>query len=124
MLDRVFDNYVMTPVQTVVGNSLRPEESRDRYGEERARAALDRIYGWLDGVLANRAWAVGDAFTLADCAAAPSLFYADWTQPMDGRFPTLAAYRARLLARPSVTRCVEEARPYRAYFPLGAPDRD
>ncbi|MGN6278777.1 MAG: glutathione S-transferase family protein [Sphingomonas sp.] len=124
MLDRVFDNYVMTPMSAIVANALRPEDSRDPYGVEQARAALDRIYAWLDNALADREWAAGDAFTLADCAAAPSLFYADWTHPMEGRFPTLAAYRARLLARPSVARCVDEGRPYRAYFPLGAPDRD
>ena len=124
MLDRVFDNYVMTPTSAIVANAMRPEDSRDPYGVAQARAGLERIYAWLDGALAGREWAAGDAFTLADCAAAPSLFYADWTQPLDGRFPTLAAYRARLLARPSVSRCVEEARPYRAYFPLGAPDRD
>src|SRR3546814_17107020 len=69
-------------------------------------------------------WAAGDSFTLADCAAAPSLFYADGAHPMDGRFPHVAAYRQRLLARPSVARAVEEARPYRSFFPLGAPDRD
>ena len=124
MLDRVFDNYVMTPMSAIVANALRPEDNRDPYGVECACATLDRIYAWLDGALADREWAAGDDFTLADCAAAPSLFYADWTQPLDGRFPALAAYRARLLARPSVSRCVEEARPYRAYFPLGAPDRD
>jgi len=67
---------------------------------------------------------VGDAFTLADCAAAPALFYADWAEPIGESRPQLAAYRARLLARPAVARCVDEARPYRAYFPLGAPDRD
>jgi glutathione S-transferase len=124
MLDRVFDNYVMTPASAIVVDALRPEDSRDPYGVEQARAALDRIYAWLDNALADREWAAGDTFTLADCAAAPSLFYADWTQPLGERFPTLAAYRARLLARPSVARCVDEARPYRAYFPLGAPDRD
>ena len=73
--------------------------------------------------MAGREWAAGEAFTLADCAAAPALFYADWVEPI-GERATLAAYRRRLLARPSVARCVEEARPYRAYFPLGAPDRD
>ena len=124
MLDRVFDNYVMNTMQGIVGNALRPEEHRDPYGVERARADLDRIYAWLDGELAGRAWASGDDFTLADCAAVGALFYADWAHPIDARFATLKAYRARLLARPSVVRVVDEARPYRAYFPLGAPDRD
>ena len=78
MLDRVFDNYVMTPMQKVVLDQLRPETDRDTYGVTEARGFLDRIYAWLDERLAGRAWAAGDAFTLADCAAAPSLFYADW----------------------------------------------
>jgi glutathione S-transferase len=67
---------------------------------------------------------VGDQFTLADCAAAPSLFYADWTHPIPAEFANLIAYRQRLLARPSFTRAVDEGRPFRPYFPLGAPDRD
>ncbi len=124
MLDRVFDNYVMTPMQAMVGNQLRPKASRDPYGVDRARAALETIYAWLDGTMAERTWATGGDFSLADCAAAPSLFYADWAHPIDARFGVLQAYRARLLARPSVARAVDEARPYRAFFPLGAPDRD
>uniref|UniRef100_UPI001953C89B glutathione S-transferase family protein n=3 Tax=Pseudomonadota TaxID=1224 RepID=UPI001953C89B len=82
------------------------------------------VYAWLDAYLAGRVWAAGDGFTLADCAAAPSLFYADWVRPIPEALGNLRAYRARLLARASVARCVEEARPYRAYFPLGAPERD
>ena len=85
---------------------------------------LDRAYTWLDGQMAGRQWAAGDAFSLADCAAAPSLFYADWVHPIPEKHEKLRAYRARLLAHPSISRCVEEARPYRPYFPLGAPDRD
>jgi glutathione S-transferase len=124
MLDRVFDNYVMTPMQKIVVNQLRPEPDRDGYGVAEARGMLDRIYAWLDKRLADRAWAAGDAFTLADCAAAPSLFYADWAHEIPSVHQRLRAYRARVLARPSVARAVDEARPYRAYFPLGAPDRD
>ena len=74
--------------------------------------------------LAGRTWAAGDGFSLADCAAAPSLFYADWVHPISADYPVLRAYRSRLLARPSFARAVEEARPYRPLFPLGAPDRD
>ena len=85
---------------------------------------LDKAYGWLDKVLAEREWAAGTAFSLADCAAAPSLFYADWAHPMGDRYPRLRDYRRRLLARPSFARAVDEARPYRPFFPLGAPDRD
>ena len=122
--DRIFDNYVMNVMQVIVSDALRPEADRDPYGVDRARADLDRIYAWLDTELAAREWATGGDFTLADCAAAPSLFYADWAHPIADRHATLKAYRVRLLARPSVSRCVEGARPYRAYFPLGAPDRD
>lgn len=124
MLDRIFDNYVMTPMQKIVGNQLRPEADRDSYGVTEARGVLDRIYAWLDARLAGSAWAAGDDFTLADCAAAPSLFYADWAHRIPPVHTSLSAYRSRLLARPSVARAVDEARPYRSYFPLGAPDRD
>lgn len=124
MLDRVFDNHVMGLMQRPVLNSLLPEDRRDPQGLDEAMAKLDKVYAWLDTYLAGRIWAVGDSFTLADCAAAPSLFYADWVRRIPEELTHLRAYRARLLARPSVSRCVEEARPYRAYFPLGAPDRD
>ena len=123
-LDRFFDNYVMTPMQKVVGDHLRPEGERDPRGVADARTRLDVSYGWLETTLAGRQWAAGDAFTMADCAAAPSLFYADWVQPIGDRFPTVRDYRARLLERPSVARAVDEARPYRKFFPPGAPDRD
>jgi glutathione S-transferase len=85
---------------------------------------LDTAYAWLDNVMADRIWAAGDDFTMADCAAAPFLFYADWTHPIDEAFVNVRSYRSRLLARPSFARAVDEARPYRSYFPLGAPDRD
>jgi glutathione S-transferase len=124
MLDRVFDNYVMTPMQKIVLNQLRPPPDRDSYGVNEARALLDRIYAWLDERVASRTWAAGDAFTLADCAAAPSLLYADWAHEISPANENLRAYRARLLARPSVVRAVDEARPYRGHFPLGAPNRD
>jgi glutathione S-transferase len=123
MLDRIFDNYVMGPMQKIVGDRLRPEGQNDLFGVAEARGMLDRIYPWLDARLAGREWAAGD-FSLADCAAAPSLFYADWAHPIPALHANLKAYRARLLARPSVARAVDEARPYRPYFPLGAPDRD
>ena len=124
MLDRFFDNYVMTPQGRFVYDALRPAEHRDPYGVEEARRMLDTSYAWLDERMRDRTWAVGETFTLADCAAAPSLFYADWTYRMPQRYEHLAAYRARLLARPSFARAVDEARRYRHYFPLGAPDRD
>jgi glutathione S-transferase len=125
MLDRIFDNHVMTPVQAIVAEHLphlTPTPDAARIG--RAREALDTVYGWLDDRLAGRAWAAGEDFTLADCAGAPSLFYADWVHRIPAACASLTAYRAHVLARPSVARCVEGARPYRHYFPLGAPDRD
>ena len=123
-LDRFFDNYVMTPMQKIVFDSIRPAESRDEYGVAEARALLDTAYRWLDDTIADREWATGGAFSLADCAAAPSLFYADWVHRIDESFPRLRAYRRRLLARPSFARAVDEARPYRSFFPPGAPARD
>jgi glutathione S-transferase len=124
MLDRVFDNYVMTPQGKFVYDSLRPADERDPLGVEEARAMLDTSYAWLDSRMQDRTWAAGETFTLADCAAAPSLFYADWTYPIPDACAALKAYRQRLLERPSFARAVNEARPFRHYFPLGAPDRD
>lgn len=124
MLDRVFDNYVMTPMQKVVLDALRPIADRDRYGVAEARELLDQIYPWLDQRLEGRYWIAGADFTLADCAAAPSLFYADWAHEIPAGYGRLRAYRARLLNHPSIVRVVEEARPFRHYFPLGAPARD
>ena len=123
-MDRFFDNYVSTPQQKVVADALRPEAERDARGVADARASLDTAYAWLDKTMAGRTWAAGDSFSLADCGAAPFLFYADWTHRIDPSFANVIAYRKRLLARPSFARAVDEARPYRPLFPLGAPDRD
>jgi glutathione S-transferase len=124
MWDRFFDNYVSTPQQKIVVDRIRPAEKRDAHGVDEARKMLDTAYGVLDARMREREWVVGDRFSLADCAAAPFLFYADWTQAIDPAFGHVHAYRKRLLARPSFARAVDEARPYRAFFPLGAPDRD
>jgi glutathione S-transferase len=124
MMDRFFDNYVSTPQQKLVFDSIRPAEHRDPYGVAEAQRMLETAYRWLDGRMAGRKWAAGDDFSLADCAAAPALFYADWSHPIDAAFANVRAYRRRLLARPSFARAVDEARPYRPLFPLGAPDRD
>lgn len=124
MLDRVFDNYVMTPVQKIVFDRLRAPEQRNSQDVIEARQMLQTSYGWLEQALAGRRWAAGEDFSLADCAAAPALFYADWVHPIDEVFATVRGYRQRLLARPSFARAVDEARPYRQFFPLGAPDRD
>ena len=123
-LDRYFDLHVMTPVQLAVGAALTGDPAKTEEGRAFAGEKLDLAYAWLETNLAGRTWAAGEDFTLADCAAAPSLFYADWTQPIPAALPLLRAYRARLLARPSFARAVEEARPYRHLFPLGAPQRD
>lgn len=123
-LDRFFDQHVMNAAQPAVNNALRPADAKDDYGEAQGRTALNVAYDWLEANLGDGPWAIGNAFTLADCAAAPALFYADWIEPFGSERPRLAAYRARLLAHPAVSRAVEEARPYRHYFPLGAPDRD
>jgi glutathione S-transferase len=122
-LDRIFDNHVMTPMQRVVADALRGPERHDPAEVADAKAALARIYAWLDDHMTDREWASGH-FSIADCAAAPALFYADWVHPIPDAQRHLRDYRARLLSRPSVVRAVDEARPYRAFFPLGAPDRD
>jgi glutathione S-transferase len=124
MMDRFFDNYVMTPMQNVVSDFLRPADHRDPYGVAQQKSLLIRAYQWLDGVLAGRTWAAGDAFSLADCAAAPALLYADWVHEIGTDLANLRAFRNRLLQRPSFARAVDEARPYRPYFPPGAPARD
>jgi glutathione S-transferase len=111
-LDRFFDLYIMNTMQVGVANALRPEGTR-----------LHIAYDWLEKNI-GEPWAIGDRFTMADCAAAPSLFYADWVEEMGDTRPRLKAYRQRLLAHPIVARAVDEGRPYRHYFPLGAPDRD
>lgn len=124
MMDRFFDNYISTPQQKIVFDRLRPEAARDPHGVAEARTMLDTAYAWLEQQMQGREWATGDHFSLADCAAAPFLFYADWTHPIADAFPTVKAYRQRLLTRPSFARAVDEARPYRDFFPLGAPARD
>ena len=122
--DRFFDNYIMSAMQKPVFEALRAEGVRKEEAMSEARVALDTAYAWLERRLAGRAWAAGDDFTMADCAAAPSLFYADWVHQITPTFTRLREYRAQLLSRPSFARAVEEGRPYRGYFPLGAPDRD
>ena len=124
MMDRFFDNYIMSPMQKLVSDSLRSAENRDPRGVAEARQLLETAYRWLDHTMMGRECAARDSFSLADCAAAPALFYADWAHPIPEAFSNVRAYRRRLLARPSFARAVDEARPYRPLFPLGAPDRD
>ncbi len=116
-MDRFFDNYVMTPMQAIVSERIRPDGNPDPYGVERARALLDKAYGWLDDMMATREWAEGGALSLADCAASPALFYADKVHPLNG-FANVAAYLERLEALLSVARVREEAQPYWHMFPF------
>lgn len=120
--DRIFDFYVMDAFQPIVGDRLRPAESRDPASVEMARARLRQAYTAIDKRLAGRAWATGEAFGMADCAAAPALFYAGLAEPLDAH-PVLAAYRERLLARPSVARAVKEATPFFRMFPATDEER-
>lgn len=123
-LDRFFDLHVMSPVQHAVNGALTGDQVKRREALSFATEKLDLAYAWLEKKLADKVWAAGTDFSMADCAAAPSLFYSDWIHPISDTFPVLRAYRARLLARPAFSRAVEEARPYRHLFPLGAPQRD
>lgn len=123
LLDRLADNYLMTPMQAIVGDRLRDEADRDPTGVARARDTLDRAYAWWDEHMRGRQWAAQD-FGLADCACAPALFYADWVYPVPETCGALRDYRTRLLRRPSVARTVDEARPFRSLFPFGDPGRD
>lgn len=123
-LDRFFDLHVMHWVQHAVGAALTGDATKREEALVLARQKLETSYAWIENELADRTWAAGSQFTLADCAAAPALFYADWTHRISETYPVLRAYRARLLERPSFARAVDEARWFRPNFPLGAPDRD
>jgi glutathione S-transferase len=121
--DRFFDLYVEEPLQKAVKDCFRPAGAKDLAGVEEARTGLAKAYQILDDRLAETGsdWIAGADFTLADCGAGPALFYANIVQPFAGR-AHVEAYYARLLARPSFARAVDEARPYRGIFPLGWPD--
>ena len=123
-MDRFFDLHVMNAAQHAVDGALTGDAVKRKEGLASSVQKLELAYAWLEGHLEGKIWAAGTEFTLADCAAAPSLFYADWTHPISDAYPTLRAYRTRLLARPSFARAVDDARQYRPLFPLGAPDRD
>jgi glutathione S-transferase len=116
--DRVFDNALQLPMQKVVGDALRPEGAGDPHGVAEARADLAAAYRFLAARLHPAPWAMGESFTLADCAAAPALFYANLVVPFGPRDAKLHAYLARLMAHPSFARVLEEAEPYFPMFPL------
>jgi glutathione S-transferase len=115
--DRFYDLYVHLSVQKIVGDRLRPADARDAHGVEEAKARIASCYAMLDKEMASRSWAMGEAFTLADCAAAPALFYAGKVVPFGDTHNNLAAYFDRLMARPSFARVVKEAEPYFRMFP-------
>src|SRR3984893_18984715 len=119
--DRFFDLYIHMQMQKVVGDRLRPEGKKDPHGVEEARARLRTSYGMIDDEMATRTWAMGEAFSLADCAAAPALFYANEVMPFGDTHQNVAAYFGRLKARPSYARVLREAEPYFAMFPREAP---
>lgn len=121
MWDRFFDNYINFPQQRIVYETLGREPSASD-GRDQWTTMLDKSYAFLERHMKGREWAAGLDFSLADCAAAPALLYADWTHPIPQRLTNVWAYRDRLLARPSYARALNEARPYRHMFPLGAPE--
>ncbi|WEX86401.1 glutathione S-transferase family protein [Sinorhizobium garamanticum] len=115
--DRFYDLYVQVPMQKIVTDKLRAMGENDRRGVLDARAALAVAYDMIERQVADRTFAIGESFTIADCAAAPALFYAGIVVPFDGTHPNLAAYFERLLERPSFQRTLAEARPYFPLFP-------
>ncbi|MBI4274553.1 MAG: glutathione S-transferase family protein [Rhizobiales bacterium] len=116
--DRVYDHYVQEPMQKIVTDRLRPSGSSDPFGVERAAAQLREAYAMIEPALESRTWMVGDDFTLADCAAAPALFYANTVVPFGPAHRNLPAYLDRLMARPSFARVLDEAQPYFSLFPM------
>ena len=117
-MDSIFDDYVMAPLTRMVLNALRDADKRDSYAVAESKAMLDKSYAWLNRWLTGRTWAANDSFSIADCSGAPALFYAHWGYPIPESLTALRNYRARVLARPSIVRVVDEARPWREYFPL------
>ena len=117
--DRVYDLYVNEPMQRIVADRLRPESSKDPGAVEQARTALGTAYRVIDDEMRHRTWATGETFTMADCAAAPALYYANLVAPLGDRYPNAAAYLKRLLGRPSFARACAEAEPFRHLFPQG-----
>ena len=117
MRDRFYDLYVNVPMQKVVTDKLRPVGRHDPHGVEDARSLLQTALGMIEQDMATKTWAMGEAFTMADCAAAPAMFYANLVVPLRDTHKNAAAYLGRLMERPSFARAVEEAQPYFALFP-------
>ncbi len=116
--DRFFDLYLQTPMQKFVSDRMRPENAKDPAGVDEARATLDTAYAMLDQRLSGRTFVAGKAFSMADCAAVPALFYVDAVHPYRSTYPALAAYFERLMSRPSAQRVIREAQPWLQYFPF------
>jgi glutathione S-transferase len=117
-IDRFYDLHVHTPMQKIIGDRIRPADGKDPFGVEQARAALDVALGLAEAQMASRRWAAAEAFTMADCAAAPPLFYCDLAvAPLAPRYPALAAYLGRLKERASYARALKEAEPYMHLVP-------
>jgi glutathione S-transferase len=115
--DRFYDFHVEEPMQKIVGDRLRPEGQHDPFGVEQAKAALRTAYGIIEQQMAGSTWATGESFSMADCGAAPALFYANIVVPFGDEYPNVKAYSSRLMARPSFARVVKEAEPYFELFP-------
>jgi glutathione S-transferase len=115
--DRFYDLYVNVPMQKIVTDNLRPEGKQDTFGVEQAQTLLDTACALIDEEMKSKRWAAGDDFSMADCAAAPPLFYANWMKPLAGTYDNAAGYLSRLIDRPSFARALEEAKPYWYLFP-------
>jgi glutathione S-transferase len=115
--DRFYDLHVHEHMQKIVGDRIRPAGKQDPHGVEHARTSLATAYGMIEREMTGKTWAIGDVFTMADCAAAPALYYANKVQPFGAAHANIAAYLARLQARPSFARVLREAEPYFAMFP-------
>jgi glutathione S-transferase len=118
--DRFYDCYVHEPMQKIVGDRIRPQGKADPHGVEEAKARLRTSYAMIDQEMAGQNWATGEAISLADCAAAPALFYANEVMPFGDTHRNLAAYFDRLKTRPSYARVLKEAEPYFPMFPREA----
>jgi glutathione S-transferase len=115
--DRFHDFYVQEPMQKIVGDRLRPQDKTDPFGVEQARAQLRGSYAIIEQDMQTKSWAMGDAFTMADCAASPALFYANKVEPFGDKYPAVKRYHDRLVQRPAFARVIEEAQPYFKLFP-------
>jgi glutathione S-transferase len=118
MWDRFYDHYVQEPMQKIVTDRLRPEGKNDAYGVELAKVQLRAAYRVIEQEMQSKVWTMGNDFTLADCAAAPALFYANTVVPFAEAYKNLPAYLDRLMARPSFAQVLEEAQPYFGLFPM------